>query len=188
MRAVLLSHEPDRPLRIPNVSCYVPVLQQVWLTSPCSLQALSDSIPASRFSHPSNSFAERFKYDVISSSLLSNSLAATPQPGRRAFAPGFASPSDTSSGEHSRSSSTSVEPNSDIFVQKKSPLNFEPGDVRVIVAIISAAVLAFAAGYELLAMLLLALSLYTACASMPVTEGVNNTALVSHLECIVSRR
>lgn len=119
---------------------------------------------------------------MISSSLLSSSLAATPQLGRRTFVTELSGRrSDTSSGDHSRTSSTSGEYSEEIFGRKKPEHTLDPGDAKVVVGIISAAVVAFAAGYELLTMLLLALALYAARATAPLIEGSDAVGLVSFI-------
>ncbi|KAI0682301.1 hypothetical protein BC835DRAFT_1424662 [Cytidiella melzeri] len=124
-------------------------------------EVLSNVVFASSPVHPSPAFAERFKYDVISSSLLSTSLAASPQPGRRSFVSDLPGRQNSSiAADHSRTST-----------------GYESSDLRVVVAIISAAVLAFAAGYELLPMLLIALALYVVRAAKPQTADSTAPAL-----------
>lgn len=130
-----------------------------------------------KFPRRSNSFEERFKYDVISSSLLSTSLAASPNPARRHFNLDHLAASD-----HSRTSSTLTDHEDLPHVQKPNPTwPAEPGSVQQTVAIVSAAVVSFASGYEFLGMLLLAVALYVNCASRPTPETADFATLVSNI-------
>ncbi len=161
-------------LNHPLINCSIAVL-----TTRLS-QILGNLFFPSTSPNTTTAFAERFKYDVISSSLLSTSLAASPQPGRRSFIselPGQLR--STSAGDHSRTSSASVDPNdNDYFSQKHYGHANDTGDLRAVVAIISAAVLAFSAGYETLSMLLVAISLFVARAAKPEVHGSNAPAQV----------
>ncbi|KIP01829.1 hypothetical protein PHLGIDRAFT_131086 [Phlebiopsis gigantea 11061_1 CR5-6] len=119
------------------------------------------SLSTPKLASSSNSFPERFKYDVISSSLLSTSLAATPLPGRRSFAPEIPGRL-ASSRDHSRASSTS-----DDYGENQQLNPSELGLTRETIAIISVAVVVLAAGFEFLGLLLLAGALYYARANRP---------------------
>ncbi len=141
------------------------------------LQAISSSLfSPSNFKRPTTSFAERFKYDVISSSLLSTSLTATPHPSRRSFSPELPGLLDT--GPHSRTSSTTAVEESHPSPHG-SPLSAsDPGAIPQAVAIVSIAVLALAIGYEFLAILLLAVALYVARAVSPTSDQNDVATLV----------
>ncbi|KAI0339726.1 hypothetical protein BDW22DRAFT_583207 [Trametopsis cervina] len=142
------------------------------------VESLHNLLSASSPSGPSDAFAERFKYDVISSSLLSTSLASSPQPGRRSFVSELPDRLNPIPGDHSRTSSSSIGHSDDVFAPRDaSGLSHEPGDLRLVVAIISAAVLAFAAGFEMLSMLLVALALYVTSAVKPEVEKSNAATL-----------
>ncbi|GJE93841.1 hypothetical protein PsYK624_100050 [Phanerochaete sordida] len=115
----------------------------------------------------SNTFAERFKYDVISSSLLSTSLAATPNPARRSFTPDIPGRLHRTAADHSRTSSTSDEDGAHPSHYKTVE---EPTNTRGTIAVVSVAVVALAAGYEFLGLLLLASALYFAKAIRPTQD------------------
>ncbi|KAK7685830.1 hypothetical protein QCA50_011176 [Cerrena zonata] len=70
-------------------------------------QVLNTLVSSSAFCSQENAFSERFKYDVISSSLLSNSIAAAPPSAtRRTFTPDIPGRlSEDEGSDHSRSSS-----------------------------------------------------------------------------------
>ncbi|PSS03321.1 hypothetical protein PHLCEN_2v3995 [Hermanssonia centrifuga] len=133
------------------------------------ISAISSSLfSPSNFKRPTTSFAERFKYDVISSSLLSTSLTATPHPSRRSFSPELPGLLDT--GPHSRTSSTTAVEESHPSPHGSPISASDPGAIPQAVAIVSIAVLALAIGYEFLAMLLLAVALYVARAVSPTSD------------------
>lgn len=145
---------------------------QLVLSSFERIYALYNSLSTHR-PRSSNTFAERFKYDVISSSLLSTSLAATPNPVRRSFASDI--PGRLSTSSHSRTSST-TEANDETSSQHHKTTE-EPTHIRGTIAVVSAAVLALAAGYEFLGLLLLAGALYFAKATRPPQEVADAHAL-----------
>lgn len=124
----------------------------------------------------SHTFAERFKYDVISSSLLSTSLAATPNPARRTFSPDLPGRLRDSAGYHSRTSSTSED--DDEVSRHHHKTVEEPTDIRGTIVVVSIAVVALAAGYEFLGLLLLAGALYFAKAARPTQDVADAHALV----------
>lgn len=143
-------------------------------------------LSTSKTSRPRISFAERFKYDVISSSLLSASLAAAPLTGTKPLTPDISGRLDIhgGDGEHSRTSSTTVVQPDDDY-PSSSPRQSEPssetqfGDLRGSVGVVSVAVVALAAGYEFLAYLLLAIALYSARAGKLDPEKADAAELVS---------
>ncbi|KAF7794974.1 hypothetical protein EIP86_006117 [Pleurotus ostreatoroseus] len=160
----LAEYDGDR-VRLPRNS----ILSRIQIPPPVS-QALQTAVSllSSQKLHrrPRTSFAERFKYDVISSSLLSASLAATPLSGIRPLTPENPELLDTPGqpGEHSRTSSaTLVQPDDDQPPGMDSMFgDMDPNDIRRSLAVVSVAILALAAGYEFLAYLLFALALYVA--------------------------
>lgn len=165
---------------LPNCLNHLLVICSIAMLTRMSLQIFGNLLLPPASTNTTTAFAERFKYDVISSSLLSTSLAASPQPGRRSFIselPGQLR--STSAGDHSRTSSASVDPNdNDYFSQKHYGHANDSRDLRAVVAIISAAVLAFSAGYEMLSMLLVAISLFVARAAKPEVHESNAPAQV----------
>ncbi|EKM50723.1 uncharacterized protein PHACADRAFT_264171 [Phanerochaete carnosa HHB-10118-sp] len=122
----------------------------------------------------SNTFAERFKYDVISSSLLSISLAASPNPARRTFKPEIPGRLRGSAGGHSRASSTTED---DEALSHHYKTVEESTNVRGTITVVSVAVVALAAGYEFLGLLMLASVLYFAKAVRPIQDVADAHAL-----------
>ncbi|KAI0364683.1 hypothetical protein BV20DRAFT_1116256 [Pilatotrama ljubarskyi] len=119
---------------------------------------LVNSLIQSASSHsPENDFAERFKYDVISSSLLASSLAAAPSSAvRRTFSPEIPGKLDGGGG-FGEDNSASVDTKSDdvctLQADFASPL--DPLAPQLPYALVSLAVLALSTSYSFLAVLLL---------------------------------
>ena len=128
---------------------------------------------------PKNSFAERFKYDVISSSLLSASLAATPGVGRRSANQDDSSSLEAASdaGERSQRPSSSAAETEDELNAQTSDVDME--ELKGPVAVLSIGVVALAAGYEFLAYLLFAAALYLASSGKPAPDKSDPHSLVS---------
>ncbi|CAL1713977.1 unnamed protein product [Somion occarium] len=136
-----------------------------------AIHTFNTLLSCSTFSSHENAFAERFKYDVISSSLLSASIAAAPSSAtRRSFTPdipGRLSYTDIS--DHSRNSSiteSSKQTSSDL-----SSYSWSSG-------IASMAVLALSVEYYFLALFLGGLAFYmaqTARSQASRADGINQT-------------
>ena len=113
-----------------------------------------------------NAFAERFKYDVISSSLLSSAIAATPTT-RRTFGSDVPGKLDDSSDEGS-----SDEDNSQIATS--SPLS----EFQVPIALVAAAAIALAAEYYFVAIFLMLAATYSWHSVKAGAERATTTASV----------
>ena len=134
---------------------YVPKLTLSFL-----LQIASDLLQSSSCSSRDNTFEERFKYDIISSSLLSSSLAAptiTPRPSLTPDIPGKLDGGGGSMGDpHSPSDS-----NPDF--QSPDPTttsNSNPSGPELSIALLSIAVVFLSAGFVLLAVVFVASAIY----------------------------
>ena len=134
---------------------YVPKLTLSFL-----LQIASDLLQSSSCSSRDNTFEERFKYDIISSSLLSSSLAAptiTPRPSLTPDIPGKLDGGGGSMGDpHSPSDS-----NPDF--QSPDPTttsNSNPSGPELSIALLSIAVVFLSAGFILLAVVFIASAIY----------------------------
>ncbi|KAH9893577.1 hypothetical protein C8Q73DRAFT_666252 [Cubamyces lactineus] len=125
-------------------------------------QLLHDLLQSSSNSSQESNFAERFKYDVISSSLLANSLAAPPTSAvRRTFSPDIPGKLDDRGGgrkdEHSSAETKTDSP---------YPPNADPNStleslgLQVPFALVSVAVLALSGGYHFLSLVLFSAAAY----------------------------
>ncbi|KAI0079419.1 hypothetical protein K474DRAFT_655010 [Panus rudis PR-1116 ss-1] len=149
------------------------------------LSAVNTLLSSSAFCQTDNSFAERFKYDVISSSLLSSSIAAPPSATRLQFAPDLPTSSQQPSGsnsisgdessDHSRSSSITTE---DSQTRKPSGLYPDAAGLQWPSVVASLAVLALSAEYYFTALFFILAAIYmvaTARAQASKAESINQT-------------
>ncbi|KAM5541422.1 hypothetical protein V8D89_004976 [Ganoderma adspersum] len=125
-----------------------------------AIQILNDLLQSSSCSSRDNSFEERFKYDIISSSLLSSSLAAptiTPRPSLTPEIPGKLDGVGGLVGDtHSPSDSNTDFPSPD----STTPPNPNPSGPESPIALLSIAVLCFSTGFNLLAVVFIAAAIY----------------------------
>ncbi|RPD73138.1 hypothetical protein L226DRAFT_112873 [Lentinus tigrinus ALCF2SS1-7] len=119
--------------------------------------------PSSSRSSQENNFAERFKYDVISSSLLSSSLAAPTSAVRRTFSPDIPGKLDDGGGDDPPSDSRFPEAVS-------SPLGSQ-----LPVALISLAVVILSTGYFFIAMIPLFAAIYVRYVMQADADKANST-------------
>ncbi|KAI8985660.1 hypothetical protein BD414DRAFT_488809 [Trametes punicea] len=127
-----------------------------------AVQLIDDWLRSSSSSGVEHNFAERFKYDVISSSLLASTLAAPSSTTRRTFSPEVPGRLDDRDGagedEASSPKANTGQPDASAAdVHSRPPPSAGPQLSYVIVSI---AVLALALGYHYLALVLLSSSAY----------------------------
>ncbi|EMD39345.1 hypothetical protein CERSUDRAFT_112985 [Gelatoporia subvermispora B] len=105
-------------------------------------------------------FAERFKYDVISSSLLSSSISSQASGTRRSFSPDLPGRLDSTSSERSVSLSDPGPPDGRL-AEPVSPSSDLLGDYFWLFTLASSAVVLVSSGWYLFAMLLFAFASYS---------------------------
>ncbi|KAJ8472583.1 hypothetical protein ONZ51_g8426 [Trametes cubensis] len=127
------------------------------------VQLLHDLLQSSSNSSQEANFAERFKYDVISSSLLANSLAAPPTSAvRRTFSPDIPGKLD----DRGRSRKDDDPPSVETKTDSPYPPNPDPNSnaeslgPQVPYALVSVAVLALSGGYHFFALVLFSAAAY----------------------------
>ncbi|KAI0690876.1 hypothetical protein C8T65DRAFT_671113 [Cerioporus squamosus] len=134
-----------------------------------AIQIVNELLQSSSCSSQENSFAERFKYDVISSSLLSSSLAAPTSAVRRTFTPDIPGKLDDGSTEGEPSFAGS---NSD--ARFPDPVS-NPFGSQLPVALVSLAVVLLSIGYFFLAMIPLFAAIYVRYVVQPDAEKATST-------------
>ncbi|KAI0351342.1 hypothetical protein OH77DRAFT_1429891 [Trametes cingulata] len=124
---------------------------------------LVNSLLQSTSSHsPESTFAERFKYDVISSSLLASSLAAAPSSAvRRTFSPEIPGKlDDGGGGGEDEPSSADAKADRGFASHADSASALDPLGPQLPFALVSLAVLALSTSYYFLAILFLCAAAY----------------------------
>ena len=161
---------PASPYRVPALHPSYIVIAFDVLTH-VLLQILNDLLQSSSRSSHENNFAERFKYDVISSSLLSSSLAAPTSAVRRTFAPDIPGKLDDGGGDEEPSSASS----DSRFPQSSS----NPLGSQLPVALASLAVVILSTGYLFIAMIPLSAAIYVRYVMQADADKANSTTQVS---------
>ncbi|KAI0691792.1 hypothetical protein C8T65DRAFT_670380 [Cerioporus squamosus] len=135
-----------------------------------AIQIAHELLQSSSCSSQENSFAERFKYDVISSSLLSSSLAAPTSAVRRTFTPDIPGKLDDGGGDEESSSAVS---RSDARFPEPAVSN--PFGSQLPVALVSLAVVLLSIGYFFLAMIPLFAAIYVRYVVQPDADKATST-------------
>lgn len=133
---------------------------------------------------PDNGFAERFKYDVISSSLLSTSISSQASATRRSFSPDLPGKLDSNSTERSASPSE-VNHLSDQQPDQTSPSSDLLGDYFWPFTLTSSAVVFLSSGWYLFAMLLFASASYSWHCHKQNNEKADALTTVSFMEFVL---
>ncbi|EIW75137.1 hypothetical protein CONPUDRAFT_140129 [Coniophora puteana RWD-64-598 SS2] len=127
-----------------------------------AVELVSSFFSPERSSKRAQAFAERFKYGVISSSLLvSSTFSSTPAPSRRSFSPSF--PGKLQHGTHSRNTSTADSTLADTSpVDKFSTSVAAEADTPLwpVTSLASVAIAAFSAGFYAFAVMFICGTLY----------------------------
>ncbi|RDX51367.1 hypothetical protein OH76DRAFT_1454933 [Lentinus brumalis] len=135
-----------------------------------AIQVANELLQSSSSSAHENSFAERFKYDVISSSLLSSSLAAPTSAVRRTFSPDIPGKLDDRGGDEEPLSAVSSSDSP--FPEPMST----PFGSQLPVVLVSLAVVMLSIGCFFLAMIPLFAAIYVKYVVQPEADKANSTS------------
>ena len=147
-------------------------------------QIANDLLHSSSCTSRENSFEERFKYDIISSSLLSSSLAAPTSATRRSFTPEIPGKLDDGGGGSADDEHFPAVGQADgRFPDSTSNPNLSGQEVPI--ALLSIAVVFLSAGFYFMAIIFLAAGIYSKHVMQVDQNTQNSTSQVSCATALV---
>ncbi|OBZ73867.1 hypothetical protein A0H81_06451 [Grifola frondosa] len=144
------------------------------------LQLVNSLLPPSTYQSPGSTFAERFKYDVISSSLLSTSISAAPSVAtRRTFTPELPGKLDDSRGSSDGGGEDTSDEPCHRFPAGHNDISSSFLGLPWHAIVASVAMIVVSAGYYFLCLLLSGIAIYMYCNSVAESDKADAMDQVS---------